>query len=165
MTRVPIPSACRCAENFALKISMLEGVLEFAPQSPSCAIVQWRRYFRFIAPVLLLLVGGFITLPTIRRQASELGFVARWGSAVSPDLSFNANDSGIQYVIEEQEKFRCAGQRCSGKSMLTPDYSIIISTYNRHESFAYLLDYYGNAHMPHLDAIFINWVSLRLLRG
>lgn len=39
-------------------------------------------------------------------------------------------------------------------------YSIIISTYNRYETFLYLLNHYGTQDVPHLDAIFINWVSV-----
>lgn len=38
------------------------------------------------------------------------------------------------------------------------EFSIIISTYDRYEHLLYVLDNYGNADMPHLDAIFIAWV-------
>lgn len=34
-----------------------------------------------------------------------------------------------------------------------------MSTYDRYETFLYLLDHYGKADLPNLDAIFINWVS------
>lgn len=36
--------------------------------------------------------------------------------------------------------------------------SIIVSTFDRYEHLLYLLDHYGNADLPNLDAIFISWV-------
>lgn len=37
--------------------------------------------------------------------------------------------------------------------------SIVISTYDRYEHLLQSLYHYGNSDIPHLDAIFIAWVS------
>lgn len=102
---------------------------------------SWPRRIKTAVAAGLVLSAALFTAPL---------FFSDTSGQLSHVISHGGNGVGLfgQAIAQEDAQARLIREN---------KYSIIISTYNRYETFRYLLDHYGTEDMPRLDAIFINW--------